>query len=379
MRGLDLVFVVFVFDVVFEGPRLCPQTHGGMEHRSAMQRMRCPHSLASNSGQRTGTARCLLAVLLLLARWPSPPVSATVRCLKPRWPSAAHRCRRPAAPTLRLRGGDQSDEHTVPEQSAPNRELLRLHSEHKGGRAAGMQRAEGSGTGAQTEMAEDYLRQLPAGLNDWRFGLAAGSEKHKFVVRSAFRQKHSFAERAEMAARIAASGKGVPVIAERLHAGIKLPDTIKPKFSVPASLTLDKFADILSAKLPWTDLYNRYSHIRLFVKQGAEMAVAANIGELHLLHKDPDGFLYLSFADSWRPDLGKGEEAAAALTPQELDRMLENRAQIFQDDANDGADGTKVLPHIVCVCFARAHACASFRPTVECPGLRVRAFARLLG
>ena len=154
-----------------------------MAHRSAMQR-----------------TRCLLAVLLLLARWPSPPVSATVRGLKPRWPPAAHRGRRPAAPTLSLRGGDQSDEHMVPERSAPNRELLRLHSENKGGRAAGMQRAEGSSTGAQTEMAEDYLRQLPAGLNDWRFGLAAGSEKHKFVVRSAFRQKHSFAERAEMAA-----------------------------------------------------------------------------------------------------------------------------------------------------------------------------------
>ena len=38
-----------------------------MAHRSAMQRMRCPHSLASRgSGQRIGTAHFLLAILLLL-------------------------------------------------------------------------------------------------------------------------------------------------------------------------------------------------------------------------------------------------------------------------------------------------------------------------
>ncbi len=51
--------------------------------------------------------------------------------------------------------------------------------------------------------------------------------------------------------------------------------------------------------------------------------MAATMGELHLLHKNEDGFLYLTFADSWRPDVGRGEDTSDTLTPDELDRMLE--------------------------------------------------------
>lgn len=125
----------------------------------------------------------------------------------------------------------------------------------------------GKGEGGQNDMAEDFLRQMPKGLSDWRHSFKASSRKKTFDVGSKFKRRFSFQERAAMAAKIAASGRVVPVIAERLHDGIQLPDTLKPKFSVPAALSLDKFVVILRQKLPWTDLYSRHSHIRLFVKE----------------------------------------------------------------------------------------------------------------
>jgi len=181
----------------------------------------------------------------------------------------------------------------------------------------------GKGEGGQNDMAEEILRQMPKGLSDWRHNFRASSGKKTYDVSSKFKRRFSFGERVAMAAKIAASPGVVPVVAERLHDGIQLPDTLKPKFSVPAALALDKFVVILKQKLPWTDLYSRHSNVRLFVKEGREMAVAANMGELHLLHKDEDGFLYLTFADSWRPDMGRGEDTSDVLTKEELDRMLE--------------------------------------------------------
>ena len=66
-----------------------------------------------------------------------------------------------------------------------------------------------------------------------------------------------------------------------------------------------------------TDHYSRHSYIRLFVKPGAKMAVASSMGELHLLHKDLDGFLYLTFADSWRPDLGRDRQEVGEVRSRE--------------------------------------------------------------
>ena len=140
----------------------------------------------------------------------------------------------------------------------------------------------GKGAGLQTELAEDFLRNMPAGLSDWRHKFKVADKKQKYEISSAFKKQFSLEQRKSMAAKISASGHVVPVVAQRLHEGIRLPDTVKPKFSVPAGLKLDKFISILRDKLPWSDLYYRHSHIRLFVKQGREMAVAENMGALSL-------------------------------------------------------------------------------------------------
>ena len=181
----------------------------------------------------------------------------------------------------------------------------------------GLKKSSPVASARQTQLAEDYLQSMPTGLNDWRHGMAVSKEKAAFNTESTFKSKFSFEERKAMADRIKAGGKGLPVIAERLHDGIRLPNTAKPKFSVPAGLGLERFVEILRQKLPWTDLYSRHSHIRLFVKQGAEMAVASSMGELHLLHKDLDGFLYLTFADSWRPDLGRDRQEVGEVRSRE--------------------------------------------------------------
>jgi len=281
-------------------------------------------------------AQLLLAVAALLPCMAGAPAQSagagpgarghpmpTVAVAGGEWHPGVRRLPRAAGMSRRLRGG-----------AGP-------HREEGDADAQGQARAVG-GSGLQTELAEEYLQNMPTGLNDWRHNFAASKPKVVFKIESAFRGRYSFDERKAMAERIRAAGTSVPVVAERLHDGIRLPETVKPKFSVPAGMSLDKFVAILREKLPWTDLYSRHSHIRLFVKQGAEMAVASSMGELHLLHRDTDGFLYLNYADSWRPDLGKGRQEAEALSPDELDRFLENRAQIFADEQVDDADADHV-------------------------------------
>ncbi len=54
------------------------------------------------------------------------------------------------------------------------------------------------------------------------------------------------------------------------------------------------------------------------------VASADSVGELYAAEKDPDGFLYILYADSWRPDLGKAAEPY--LTDTELDNLLEDRS-----------------------------------------------------
>jgi hypothetical protein len=176
---------------------------------------------------------------------------------------------------LLLRGGGEGDEYGLPTEyglRSANRDSLGLNTEKKEDnmkeqhelrrRQDDALASMGKGAGVQSELAEEYLRQLPSGLSDWRHSFKATQESTAFNLTSAFKTKHSFEQRVEMAARIQASGKGVPVIAERLHDGIRLPNTLKPKFSVPAALPLDKFVSILHEKLPWSDLYSRHSHIR---------------------------------------------------------------------------------------------------------------------
>ena len=179
------------------------------------------------------------------------------------WQHANTLQRLPPTMLVQLRGG-QGDENEEGRRTR-NEERLVTHSIEHGVLEETL--FKGKGEGGQNDMAEDFLRQMPKGLSDWRHSFQASSRKKTFDVSSKFKRRFSFQERAAMAAKIAASGRVVPVIAERLHDGIQLPDTLKPKFSVPAALSLDKFVVILRQRLPWTDLYSRHSHIRLFVKE----------------------------------------------------------------------------------------------------------------
>ena len=89
----------------------------------------------------------------------------------------------------------------------------------------GLKKSSPVASARQTQLAEDYLQSMPTGLNDWRHGMAVSKEKAAFNTESKFKSKFSFEERKAMADRIKAGGKGLPVIAERLHDGIRLPNT----------------------------------------------------------------------------------------------------------------------------------------------------------
>lgn len=88
--------------------------------------------------------------------------------------------------------------------------------------------------------------------------------------------------------------------AERLHDGVQLPETLKPKFMVPRNLSLRKFVEILRGKLPWEEMALATTQIRLTVRNGTAMPQHEKVGDLYDAEKDPeDGFLYITYADRY--------------------------------------------------------------------------------
>jgi hypothetical protein len=88
--------------------------------------------------------------------------------------------------------------------------------------------------------------------------------------------------------------------AERLHDGVQLPETLKPKFMVPRNLPLRKFVEILRGKLPWEEMALATTQIRLTVRNGTAMPQQDKMGDLYDAEKDPeDGFLYITYADRY--------------------------------------------------------------------------------
>ena len=82
---------------------------------------------------------------------------------------------------------------------------------------------------------ETDLGSLPTAMGDWRHSISASAPSAEALrVRSRFRAAHSLAQRRAMADKIAAAGKGVPVVCERLHDQIPLPETTKPVRDPPA-------------------------------------------------------------------------------------------------------------------------------------------------
>lgn len=190
--------------------------------------------------------------------------------------------------------------------------------------------------------AEADLKSLPTAMGDWRHTIGPDSSSRSTIrIRSKFRDEHPLAQRKAMASKIVAAGKGVPVICERLHDGIALPATSKPRFMVPGTLSITQFAAVLAKRLPWSDSgMKSASRIRLFLNSGTELASGPSMGELHATRADEDGFLYMTYADTLRPDLGSRASGLSqqGLTGEELDKLLENRAQVDQEEELEAPD-----------------------------------------
>ena len=96
------------------------------------------------------------------------------------------------------------------------------------------------GTEEERSTFDSYMqgmRSVPKATQDWRHDMPRViMQEH--AIGSRFRRQHTLEARRAMARKLLALGKGVPVVAERLHDGVPLPDTPRPRFLVPANMTV---------------------------------------------------------------------------------------------------------------------------------------------
>ncbi|XP_051513886.1 microtubule-associated proteins 1A/1B light chain 3C-like isoform X1 [Myxocyprinus asiaticus] len=84
----------------------------------------------------------------------------------------------------------------------------------------------------------------------------------------------------------------LPVIVERYIREKKLPLLDKTKFLVPFELTLGQFLSLLRSKIALEASQALY----LLISGKNMSCLSANMGEVYSQYRDPDGFLYITYA-----------------------------------------------------------------------------------
>ncbi|XP_056328756.1 microtubule-associated proteins 1A/1B light chain 3C [Danio aesculapii] len=84
----------------------------------------------------------------------------------------------------------------------------------------------------------------------------------------------------------------LPVIVERYLREKKLPLLDKSKFLVPNELTLGQFVSLLRSKI----VLEASQALYLLVSGKNMSCLSASMGEVYSQFRDPDGFLYMTYA-----------------------------------------------------------------------------------
>ncbi|KAI1898671.1 hypothetical protein AGOR_G00074780 [Albula goreensis] len=97
----------------------------------------------------------------------------------------------------------------------------------------------------------------------------------------------------------------LPVIVERYIRERHLPLLDKTKFLVPFELTMGQFLALLRSKIDLDPTQALY----LLVSERSMSCMSASMGEVYSQYRDPDGFLYMTYASQ---DMFGGETRGAA-------------------------------------------------------------------
>ncbi|XP_052006293.1 microtubule-associated proteins 1A/1B light chain 3C [Xyrauchen texanus] len=84
----------------------------------------------------------------------------------------------------------------------------------------------------------------------------------------------------------------LPVIVERYVRENKLPLLDKTKFLVPYELTLAQFLSLLRSKI----VLEASQALYLLISGKNMSCLSASMGEVYSQYRDPDGFLYITYA-----------------------------------------------------------------------------------
>ncbi|XP_072519166.1 microtubule-associated protein 1 light chain 3 gamma [Salminus brasiliensis] len=84
----------------------------------------------------------------------------------------------------------------------------------------------------------------------------------------------------------------LPVIVERYIREKQLPLLDKSKFLVPQELTMGQFLCLLRSKIVLEASQSLY----LLISEKSMCCMTASMAEIYSQHRDPDGFLYMTYA-----------------------------------------------------------------------------------
>ncbi|XP_034037756.1 microtubule-associated proteins 1A/1B light chain 3C [Thalassophryne amazonica] len=108
-----------------------------------------------------------------------------------------------------------------------------------------------------------------------------------------FKQRKCLATRRDEVCSIRAKFPNkLPVIVERYVCEKTLPLLDKTKFLVPYELTLGQFHCLLRNKIA----LDSSQALFLLVAERSIACMSSNMGEVYALHRDADGFLYITYA-----------------------------------------------------------------------------------
>ncbi|KAL8610402.1 Microtubule-associated protein 1 light chain 3 gamma [Nucella lapillus] len=108
-----------------------------------------------------------------------------------------------------------------------------------------------------------------------------------------FKQRKSFATRKEEVEGIRKKfPTKIPVIVEKFHKEKLLSMLDKTKFLVPQELTMSQFLTIIRNRMSLTSSQSVY----LLINNKSLSSMSATIAEVYRDEKDPDGFLYMTYA-----------------------------------------------------------------------------------